>query len=73
MEYSITKNLVCLLREGIGAYDTGGESVFNISGIRMYSLIETAKLNMHEPYNYLRWLFTELPKLNGGDVDGLMP
>jgi len=39
----------------------------------LYSLIETAKLNMHEPYNYLRWLFTELPKLNNGDVDSLMP
>jgi len=35
-------------------------------------LIETAKLNMHESHDYLRWLFTELPKMNGGDVEGLM-
>jgi len=39
----------------------------------LYSLIETAKLNMHEPYDYLRWLFSELPKLEGYDVEGLMP
>jgi len=39
----------------------------------LYSLIETAKLNMHEPYDYLRWLFTELPKLKENDVEGLMP
>jgi len=32
------------------------------------SLIETAKLNIHEPYNYLRWLFNELPKV----VDGML-
>lgn len=38
----------------------------------LYSLIETAKANGHEPYHYLRFLFTELPK-NGGAVDGLMP
>jgi len=39
----------------------------------LYSLIETAKLNMHEPYNYLRWLFNELPKIIDGDVERLMP
>jgi hypothetical protein len=38
----------------------------------LYSLIETAKLNMHEPYDYLRWLFSELPKTDG-DVEHLMP
>jgi len=38
----------------------------------LYSLIETAKLNMYEPYNYLRWLFRELPKLDSGNVDGFM-
>ena len=39
----------------------------------LYSLIETAKLNMHEPYNYLRWLFNELPKMIDGDAEHLMP
>lgn len=29
---------------------------------RLYSLIETAKLNGLEPYRYLRYVFTELPK-----------
>jgi len=28
----------------------------------LYSIIETAKANGHEPYLYLRYLFTELPK-----------
>jgi hypothetical protein len=28
----------------------------------LYSIIETAKANGHEPYRYLRFLFTELPK-----------
>ena len=28
----------------------------------LYSLIETAKANGHEPYRYLRHIFTELPK-----------
>ncbi len=39
----------------------------------LYSLIETSKLNRHEPYDYLRWLFTELSKLNDSDMEGLMP
>lgn len=26
-----------------------------------YSLVETARLNSHEPYQYLRWLFDRLP------------
>lgn len=39
----------------------------------LYSLVETAKLNMHEPYDYLRWLLTELPKRPDGNVSGLMP
>lgn len=38
----------------------------------LYSLIETAKANGHEPYHYLRFLFTELPKRDGC-VAGLMP
>jgi transposase len=29
---------------------------------RLYSIIETAKANGHEPYHYLRFLFTQLPE-----------
>lgn len=32
------------------------------SSALLYSLIETAKLNLVEPYDYLKWLFTEWPK-----------
>ncbi len=39
----------------------------------LYSLIETAKANRHEPYHYLRWLFTELPKTAAGEIERLMP
>ncbi len=39
----------------------------------LYSLIETAKANQHEPYHYLRWLFTELPKTPEGEIERLMP
>jgi transposase len=28
---------------------------------RLYSLIETAKANGHEPYHYLRAVFSQLP------------
>lgn len=38
----------------------------------LYSLIETAKLNDHEPYDYLTWLFTTLPS-HGEDVEAIMP
>lgn len=38
----------------------------------LYSLIETAKLNDHEPYDYLKWLFTNLPS-HGENVEALMP
>lgn len=38
----------------------------------LYGLIETAKANGHEPYHYLTYLFTELPK-HDGCVEGLMP
>ncbi|WP_227739640.1 IS66 family transposase [Vibrio sagamiensis] len=34
----------------------------------LYSLIETAKANDCEPYEYLEYLFRELPKLKSGDV-----
>jgi transposase len=41
---------------------------------RLYSIIETAKANNLEPYQYLRHLFTELPKANcEADVQKLLP
>jgi len=40
----------------------------------LYSLIETAKANGLEPYAYLRFLFTELPKANTVDaIEALLP
>jgi len=40
----------------------------------LYSLIETAKANGLEPYAYLRYLFTELPKAETVDaIEALMP
>lgn len=39
----------------------------------MYSLIETAKANGFEPYRYLKYLFTEIPKIKVKDYRGLMP
>lgn len=40
----------------------------------LYSLIETAKANGIEPYQYLRLLFTELPKAQTvEDVEALLP
>ena len=38
----------------------------------LYSLIETAKLNDLEPYDYLKWLFTKLPE-HGESIEALMP
>ena len=41
---------------------------------RLYSIIETAKANGLEPYQYLRYLFTELPKaICEADVEKLLP
>ena len=42
------------------------------SSALLYSLIETAKLNGHEPYDYLSWLFHEFPKGNKSPEE-LMP
>jgi len=40
----------------------------------LYSIIETAKANGHEPYRYLRHLFTELPKASSPQaVAALLP
>jgi transposase len=41
---------------------------------RLYSLIETAKANGHEPYRYLRHLFQELPQAQApDDIRRLLP
>jgi transposase len=40
----------------------------------LYSLIETAKANGLEPYAYLRYLFTALPKAETvGAIEALLP
>jgi transposase len=39
----------------------------------LYSLIETAKANRREPYQYLSWLFERLPTANLDDCEALMP
>lgn len=40
----------------------------------LYSLIETAKANQIEPYAYLKYVFTELPKVQSvEDVEKLLP
>lgn len=40
----------------------------------LYSIIETAKVNGHEPYRYLRYLFTELPKASSSEhIAALLP
>ena len=41
---------------------------------RLYSLIETAKANGIEPYDYLKRVFTELPKaVTLADIEALLP
>ncbi len=39
----------------------------------LYSLIESAKANAQEPYQYLSWLFERLPKTDLKDYETLMP
>jgi transposase len=39
----------------------------------LYSLIETAKANGREPYQYLSWLFEKLPTADLSDSEALMP
>ena len=40
----------------------------------LYSLIETAKAHGLEPYHYLRYVFTELPKAKTlNEVEALLP
>ena len=40
----------------------------------LYSLIETAKANGHEPYAYLARVFAELPKADSVEaIEALLP
>lgn len=39
----------------------------------IYSIVETAKENGLNPFNYLSYLFEQLPNLGGKDLDELMP
>ncbi len=39
----------------------------------LYSLIETAKANGHEPYAYLRKIFERLPNITDEEIDDLLP
>lgn len=39
----------------------------------LYSLIETAKANGKEPYQYLSWLFNQLPSADLDSIERLMP
>jgi len=44
------------------------------SSANLYSLIETAKANGLEPYAYLRYVFTELPKADTVEaIEALLP
>ena len=50
----------------------------SVAGVKasanLYSLIETAKANGVEPYQYLRHVFTELPKVTTvEDIEQLLP
>jgi transposase len=45
-----------------------------MASARLYSAIETAKANGHEPYRYLRYLFQELPRAQTpDDIRRLLP
>ncbi len=39
----------------------------------IYSLVETAKANGLNPYEYLRYVFEALPNLSGNDIESLLP
>lgn len=44
---------------------------------KLYSLVESARLNGHSPYAYLKHVYTELAKLRDGDekveLESLLP
>jgi transposase len=45
-----------------------------VASANLYSLVETAKANGMNPYDYLRYVFTELPNLPADlSMDSLLP
>lgn len=44
-----------------------------IASANLYSLIETAKANYREPYQYLCWLFNKLPETPASKYESLAP
>ena len=72
---------VCRNRQYVGCA-TKGHTIWlfsdSVKGVNasanLYSLIETAKANGLEPYAYLRYLFTELPKAETLEaIEALLP
>jgi len=72
---------VCRNRQYVGCA-TKGHTIWlfsaSVKGVKasanLYSLIETAKANGMEPYAYLRYLFTELPKAETVEaIEALLP
>jgi hypothetical protein len=48
--------------------------VCSVNTLRPCSLIETAKVNGLEPYAYLRYVFTQLPRAQTvADIEVLLP
>ena len=46
---------------------------FSHAAAALYSLIESAKANDHNPYAYLRDVLTRLPVTKAKDIDSLLP
>lgn len=44
-----------------------------VASANLYSLIETAKANQKEPYQYLSWVFEHLPNTEEDRIDSLLP
>ena len=72
---------MCRNRQYVGCA-TKGHTIWlfsaSVKGVKasanLYSLIETAKANSLEPYAYLRYLFTELPKAETVEaIEALLP
>jgi hypothetical protein len=67
-----------LLGKAVSYLDKNWLFSASVNGVKasanIYSLIETAKTNHQEPYQYLRHLFTELPKVTtASKIDVLLP
>ena len=61
----------CIGRKGWLFSDTPAGAT---ASARLYSLVQTAKVNGLEPYAYLRHVFTELPKAQSlQDIEALLP